>query len=129
MGKLEFSSSIRTSRNGKFSSFKDGFIGLKTFGAVNLRTLKKYGERGVEILKEETPKEGGETSNSWYYEIEIKGRNTATLEFHNDNIKNGLNIAIILQNGHATRSGSWYPGIDYVGPAMDRLSDEITNSL
>ena len=122
MGKI-----IKSSISGKFKNF-NGFL-ERAKGLFNLSALDKYGKRGVEILKETTPKKGGDTANSWYYEIEKRGRNTATISFHNDNIENGYNVAIILQNGHATRSGSWYPGIDYVGPAMEQLSVEITNSL
>ena len=42
------------------------------------RKLKKYALRGVEALKEATPKDSGKTADSWAYEIVEEPGSTAT---------------------------------------------------
>ena len=36
---------------------------------VNIRSLDKYGQAGVEALRSATPVRTGLTANSWYYEM------------------------------------------------------------
>lgn len=89
--------------------------------------LDKYGERGVEALRQATPKDTGETSGAWYYKIE----NTAgkvSLTFHNSNIQNGVPIAIILQYGHGTKNGGWVEGYDYINPALRSIFNELAEA-
>lgn len=93
----------------------------------NVGVLNKYGRLGVEALKEATPKKTGETADSWYYEIK-HSKNSATITFCNSNIQNGYNVAIILQTGHATRSGYWVQGVDYINPALKPIFEEMANN-
>lgn len=88
--------------------------------------LKKYGEAGVEALRESTPKRTGLTANSWSYKIERK-KGSLTISWHNSNIQNGVPIAVVLQYGHATRSGRFIQGIDYINPAITPIFEEIAN--
>jgi len=98
----------------------------KAKSGVSLSILDQYGRDGVVALASATPIESGETANSWYYRIEHeKGR--VTLSFHNDNIQNGVPIAIILQYGHGTRNGGWVQGRDYINPAIQPIFDSIAN--
>ena len=93
---------------------------------VHLGDLDKYGREGVAALASATPVDSGLTSVSWYYEIEhTKG--SATISFHNSNIQNGVPIAIILQYGHATGTGGWVQGRDYINPAIQPIFDKIAN--
>ncbi len=93
---------------------------------VNLGDLNKYGEKGVAALSAATPFDSGETANSWYYEITNKNK-CINITFFNSNIQNGVPIAIILQYGHATRSGGFVQGRDYINPAIQPIFDEIAN--
>lgn len=95
--------------------------------SVNLGTLDKYGKEGVRLLSMATPKDTGLTSESWKYKIENKN-GSAAIQFYNTNIKNGLNIAIILQYGHGTKDGGWVQGIDYINPVIQPLFNEIANN-
>ena len=95
--------------------------------SINIGALNKYGEEGVRLLSMYTPKDTGLTSESWEYEIEHKD-GTATIKFNNTNIKNGLNIAIILQYGHGTKDGGWVDGIDYINPAIQPLFNKIADN-
>lgn len=95
--------------------------------AVKNVDLTKYAERGVAALVSATPVETGKTANSWYYTIEKK-KDSATINFNNSNIQNGVPIAIILQYGHGTGTGGWVQGRDYINPAIQPVFDEIANS-
>lgn len=89
-----------------------------------LQILDKYGKQGVEALAAATPKDTGRTAESWRYEIET-GPNSSSIIFVNDNINKYVNIAVILQYGHATRNGGWVEGRDYINPAVQPLFDEM----
>lgn len=93
---------------------------------VKLSDLDKYGKRGVELLSAATPKDTGKTAESWDYRIERRDGKTKIVWF-NSNIQNGVNIAIILQYGHGTRTGGYVEGVDYVNPAMRPLFEDIAN--
>ena len=89
--------------------------------------LKQYGEEGVAALMVATPLDTGRTASSWRYEIKVEN-NCSRLVFHNDNIQNGVPIAIILQYGHGTGTGGWVEGRDYINPAIQPVFDKIANS-
>ena len=90
--------------------------------------LNKYGERGVELLRNATPVKTGKTASSWRYEINVsKGR--YSINWLNDNIHNGVNIAIILQYGHGTRNGGYVAGKDYINPVMQQIFSEMAEEL
>lgn len=86
--------------------------------------LHKFGEKGVKALRDATPKDSGDTANSWEYEI-VKGIGSVRLIFKNTNIQNGANVAILLQYGHATRNGGYVQGRDYINPALSPIFDSI----
>lgn len=90
--------------------------------------LEKYGDLGVGMLSEATPKDTGLTANSWYYEIVNDGHKSG-LYFCNSNINDGVPIAIILQYGHSTGSGGWVQGVDYINPALKPIFDSISESI
>ena len=94
---------------------------------IDLGILDKYGVEGVKALSAATPVDTGLTANSWYYKIKkLKSyRNTVALTFCNSNIQNGISIAIILQLGHATGTGGWVEGRDYINPALQPIFDQL----
>lgn len=91
------------------------------------RILNQYGGEGVSALASATPKESGETANSWYYEIEYS-KSSATITFLNSHINKGVPIAIILQYGHGTGTGGWVQGRDYINPAIQPIFDKIADN-
>ena len=102
--------------------------GLKFRPAIRA-ILNRYGQKGVDALKEFTPKDTGKTADSWTYKI-VEGPNRVLkIEWHNTNLGNDwAPIAILLQYGHATGNGGWVEGRDYINPAIDsifhRMADE-----
>lgn len=88
--------------------------------------LKKYGEQGVEALRNATPKDTGKTADSWYYVIERDG-DKVRIKFENSNNNDGTPIAILLQYGHATGGGGYVEGRDYINPVVRPIFDQIAN--
>lgn len=95
---------------------------------LQLPELEKYGEIGVAALRETTPKDTGKTADSWSYKIERKG-NQVSIAFLNSNFNQNVPIAIIIQYGHATGTGGWVEGVDYINPAIRPLFNEIAENL
>lgn len=99
----------------------------KSFGKNYRSILDKYGQRGVSALAAATPIDSGVTSACWDYEItQENGR--ISIVWNNHNVNKGVNIAVILQYGHATRNGGWVEGRDYINPALQPIFDEIANA-
>lgn len=90
--------------------------------------IAKYGPIGVKALSGATPIETGDTASSWKYEVVKEGR-SYSLEWHNTNVNNGVNIAVIIQLGHGTGTGGYVRGIDYINPAMKPVFDKIADDL
>lgn len=93
-----------------------------------LRILEKYAKKGVEVLSRATPKDTGKTSESWSYQIKEEN-NRATIYWTNDNAPYGEMVALLIQYGHATRSGTWVEGIDYINPVMEEIKKDILKSI
>lgn len=91
--------------------------------------FKKYGEEGVNALKESTPKDSGDTANSWSYEILKKNGKPSGLVWHNSNINQGYNVAVLIRYGHGTRTGGYVQGIDYINPALGPVFENICNEI
>lgn len=90
--------------------------------------LELTGLKGLKYLREATPKDSGLASNSWSYSIE-KGKDSATITFHNDDIEGGYNVAILVQYGHGTEGGGFVQGVDFINPAMDKTFQYLADEL
>ena len=117
MGKI-----ISVTQKGNFKK-TDRFLS-KLVGFHYKHKLKIYGEKGVQALREATPKDSGETAEAWSYEIVEEPGRTAVY-WRNSHVVNGTNIAIILQYGHATRNGGFVEGTDYINPAIRPIFEEM----
>lgn len=109
-------------QKGDFSKLTRYFERVKE--VVKLGDLNKYGREGVAALASATPVDSGRTANSWYYEID-HSNGSASINFYNSNVNEGVPIAIIIQYGHGTKNGGWVQGRDYINPAIQPLFDEI----
>lgn len=117
---------ISVSQKGDFK--KTEKLLKKTFGRNYRAILEKYAKQGVQLLSDATPKDTGVTAACWDYEI-IQNGSSLSIVFNNSNVVRGINIAIILQYGHATGGGGWVEGIDYINPALrpvfEKMADEV----
>lgn len=90
--------------------------------------LNRYGKMGVEALAEATPRDTGRTAEAWKYDIE-ENSNGVSIVWSNENINDGVNIAVILQYGHGTNNGGYVVGRDYINPALQPVFDKMANTV
>lgn len=91
-----------------------------------LNILARYGEIGVDILRQVTPSDSGKTADSWNFGIE-KDAEKVTIYWTNSNENNGVNIAILLIYGHALQNGSYVQGTDFVNPALRPIFNQMAH--
>lgn len=99
----------------------------KSFGRKYMTVLERYAQEGVNALTAYTPVRTGLTSVCWSYEI-IQNEDGFSIIWNNDNINNGVNIALILQMGHGTRGGGYFVGTDYINPALEAIFDKMADA-
>lgn len=94
---------------------------------VNRGDLNHYGELGVEALRQNTPKDTGKTADSWTYEI-VREKDRVRIIWSNENVNDGINIAVILQYGHGTNNGGYVEGRDYINPSIQPIFDRLADN-
>jgi hypothetical protein len=116
----------KSSRSGKKTEdYLKGLTQRRMFPGPRLDT---YGMRGVDALSNATPKDTTETSKKWGYRI-VEKPGEITIEWFNTNIVDGNQIAVLIQYGHATGTGGYVVGRDYINPAMQPIFDEIADEV
>lgn len=92
----------------------------------------EYGRMGVQQLAAATPIDSGLTASSWEYDV-IKDQDKVTIEWYNLNsVNNGkytVNVAILIQYGHATKNGGFVSAYDFVNPAMKTVFEKMADSV
>ena len=114
------------SKGGSKFSKTDTFF-QRVLQKVKLSSLDYWGRRGVNALSSATTVDSGQTARSWYYQI-VRTQNGVRLKWHNSNVNNGVNIALIIQYGHSARNGVFIEGRDYINPALSPIFDSIEES-
>lgn len=118
---------INFEHRGNFNHIEKFLIKAVRINPIIRLILDKYGKRGVEALAEATPKDTGKTSESWTYEIVKSKEGRYEIVWKNSNVVNNVNVAILLQYGHATGNGGFVKGIDYINPAIQSIFQEMSN--
>lgn len=88
----------------------------------------RYGQMGVEALAKATPIDSSLTANSWAYRI-VKDSRGPGIEWYNTNPAGNTSVAILIQYGHATGTGGYVQGRDYINPAMQPIFDRIADEF
>lgn len=102
---------------------------LKTMESGNIfNILDRYGRRGVDLLSSATPRDTGETAQSWKYTI-AHNKGIHSISWYNTHREDNVNIAVIIQYGHGTGTGGYVEGIDYINPALRPLFDQIVADI
>lgn len=117
---------IKITQKGDFkktSNFFDRILHLNT-----MNRLRNYGEMGVTALAEATPKDTGRTADSWSYQVE-KTNGGYSITWLNSSENQGVSIAILLQYGHATVSGGWVEGRDYINTALKPVFEAMADDM
>jgi|SRR5436190_18018963 hypothetical protein len=92
--------------------------------------LRKYGAIGVAALQRATPADKAETAHSWNYEISQRPGYFA-IHWNNSHLDNAgrTPIAVLIQYGHATGTGGYVQGRDYINPALRPIFDQIAADM
>lgn len=117
---------IRFKQKGDFKNLESFLNKASKFDMRSI--LDRYGREGVEALRSNTPIDSGLTASSWDYYIETNKRTSKIVWTNTHNIS-GVNIAIILQYGHATKNGGYVQGQDYINPAIRPIMDKIAEDV
>lgn len=115
---------LKIKQKGDFSNLDKFF--KKSIKITKVNNITTIAEECIRRLVLATPKDTGKTSLSWSYKIH-KTKNKTTLEILNSNIQNGVNVAILLEYGHASKSGVWVPGNNFVDPIVTETYNKILN--
>jgi hypothetical protein len=113
--------------SGGSTSNTDAFLDKMLQGDL-FSNLEAFAQRGVDALRQATPRKSGLTADSWTYEV-IRSGGAVTIWWKNTNVINGFNVAIGLQYGHGTGTGGWVEGYDYINPALKPIFDEIADDV
>ena len=117
---------VKFTVKGDFKKTSDFLKALKE--RRQFKILEKYAQKGVDALREATPKRTGLTSESWSYEIEQTPK-SIVITWTNSNFNQGVPIALVIQYGHGLPNGGYVKGIDYINPAMQPLFDELADQV
>lgn len=112
--------------SGSFEKTKDFLNSAKNINTTS--AIERIARDGVRALAAATPVRTGKTASSWDYVIE-KSNGKTTVSFVNNNVNNGVNIAIILQQGHGTKNGGYVQGRDYINPALRPIFDSMRDNM
>lgn len=120
---------IQYTSKGKWTKTRDWLIKVGK-PRPYMSTLRKYGQRGVDALRNATPVLTGVTAESWYYDIIEEGKGVYKIIWCNSNLENEwFNVALFLQLGHGTARGTWVEGIDYINPALAPVFNEMAEKV
>lgn len=86
--------------------------------------LDRYGRKGVDALAKATPVASGLTANSWGFRV-IRSKTNPGIEWFNTNVNDGSQIVILIQYGHATGTGGYVQGREFINQAIRPIFDEI----
>jgi hypothetical protein len=117
---------ISVTSSGSFKNTDRKLAKLRGLDVMSI--LKKYGQDGVNALSAATPKDSANTAAKWSYEVVRQGK-TYKIIWSNSNIQEGVPVVILLQYGHATGTGGYVQGRDFINPAMKPIFDQIERDV
>lgn len=102
---------------------------LKRIGSGEIyRGLESLAKKGVLALQSATPVDTNISASSWGYTVKYD-RNGAVITWTNSNIENGFPVVVMLQYGHATGTGGYVQGYDFINPAIRPIFKEIADEV
>lgn len=103
---------------------------LRTLDPIDI--LHRYAKEGVRALSMATPQDTGETASAWTYTI-TGNKERYRISWSNSVMAGSVPLVILIQYGHATKSGYFLMGRDFINPALapiyDRLQAELANEV
>lgn len=117
---------IRVKCTGGFTKTEKFLMGMSKLSVRSI--LEKYGKRGVDILRANTPVDSGKTASMWNYTIST-GKKGSSITWTNSSTAGSVPIVILLQYGHSTGNGGYVSGVDFINPSLARIFDDMSNDI
>lgn len=118
---------IKVTSDGDFKKTEDYLE--RVLGNDIFSVLHRYGALGVRALSAATPEDTGLSSISWDYKI-IKEPRWPGIEWYNANdTDTDTPVVILIQYGHATGTGGYVVGRDFINPAIQPVFDQIVDEV
>ena len=92
------------------------------------RKIEEYAKMGVEALISATPKDTGETADSWNYQIEMTS-SSVVIYWTNSVMAGSTPLALLIDVGHGTKNGRWVEGEHYITPAIRPVFEKISDDV
>lgn len=92
------------------------------------KLFEQVGQKGVDALREATPKRTYKTAESWSYTVQ-EDKNGLSVVWTNSNRNDGASVAILIQLGHGTGSGAYVKGVDYINPALRPIFEAFAKDV
>ena len=112
--------SITVKQKGNFNKTKAFFA--KALTIYDPKRLTKIADDTVIELKKVSPYES--IAKGWSYELRFS-KDSITLTFNNSEIQNGVNLAILTNDGYATKEGKWVSGKHYIEEPIQNAYKKI----
>ena len=120
---------IKVTNKGDFSKTYESLRKMSKLSSGSMMSkMEEYGRMGVAALSEATPSDTGLTAQSWDYDIIVSG-STIKIEWFNTNKNKNIPIVVLIQYGHATGTGGYVQGRDFINPAMKPVFDTISKDF
>ena len=120
---------IKVTNKGDFSKTYESLRKMSKLSSGSMMSkMEEYGRMGVAALSEATPSDTGLTAQSWDYDIIVSG-STIQIEWFNTNKNKNIPIVVLIQYGHATGTGGYVQGRDFINPAMKPVFDAISKDF
>ena len=89
--------------------------------------LSRYGEIGANALAAATPRNTGESAESWSYTV-TKLAGGYRVSWNNSDMAGRVPVVILIQYGHATKNGGFVEGRDFINPALEPVFDQLAEA-
>lgn len=111
---------VTVKSKGNFNKTKKFFA--KALKLYDSRELIKIADSTVIKLKNASPYES--IAKSWSYTLK-NSKDKVVLTFENSEIQNGINLAILTNDGYATKDGKWISGKHYIEEPIQEAYKKI----
>lgn len=91
--------------------------------------MESTGDQIVSSLRQVTPRRTGKTAAGWQYEITSTGKGFTLGVFNDSHPETSANVALLLDEGHGTRTGGYVHGLHYIRPASHGLLEAGADRL
>lgn len=91
---------------------------MKDSSKIDMKKIEKIAKDGVEHLADGTPKETGETSSGWRYDIEIEPNSVEVSWKNVAHPESNVNVAKLIELGHGTGTGGYVKPRPYIKRSM-----------